>query len=105
MWVTQAYFQVSGLALDPAGKPVFCGNADGRQTLVNGAQVYTVAGATGSPYVAKYDTSDVPALRLDALENLASQIPVAASPGELVTIKGAGFAETRSFSSMTWRPP
>jgi hypothetical protein len=51
--------------------------------------------------VAKYDTSGVPALRLDGLGNLASQIPDALSPGELITIKGAGLLPTCSFSSMT----
>jgi len=75
-------FQVSGLALDPSGNPVFCGNA------------YTT-GAIFVPqnvWVAKYDTSGIPSLRLDSLRNLGSQLPVAASPGELVTVNGAGFA-------------
>jgi uncharacterized protein (TIGR03437 family) len=87
-----SFFQVSGLALDPTGKPVFCGNAYINQTFVDGAEIYYVAGVTTNPYVAKYDTSGVPAVRLDALNNLASQLPVPVSPGELVAIKGAGFA-------------
>ena len=66
-------FQVVGLALDATGKPVFCGNTN------------------NAAYVAKYDTSGISALRLDSVLNLASQLRVPVSPGELVAINGAGF--------------
>jgi uncharacterized protein (TIGR03437 family) len=66
-------FQVNGLALDAAGEPVFCGNTD------------------STAYVAKYDTSGISEVRLDALLNLASQLAVQVSPGEVVAIEGAGF--------------
>jgi uncharacterized protein (TIGR03437 family) len=71
-------FQVSGLALDPSGSPVFCGN--------------TYLSVPAGAWLARYDTSGVPAVRLDALNNLASRLAVAASPGELVAVNGAGFA-------------
>jgi uncharacterized protein (TIGR03437 family) len=87
-----SYFQVSGLALDPSGNPVFCGNTYTPYMVVNGSQIYAQPGASQNVWVAKYDTSGIPELRLDALRNLGSQLPVAASPGELVTIAGAGLA-------------
>ena len=87
-----SYFQVSGLALDPSGNPVFCGNTYTPQMVVDGPQIYAQPGASQNVWVAKYDTSGIPELRLDALRNLGSQLPVTASPGELVTIVGAGVA-------------
>jgi uncharacterized protein (TIGR03437 family) len=87
-----SFFQVSGLALDPSGNPVFCGNTYTGQIIVDGAQIYPQTNASQSVWVAKYDTSGIPSLRLDSLRNLGSQLPVTASPGELVTINGAGFA-------------
>jgi len=84
-----SFFGITGLALDPSRNPVFCGNTyTGSTSLVDGVEFYPGA----SVYVAKYDASGVPALRLDSLSNLASQLPVPVSPGELVAIKGAGFA-------------
>ncbi|MGC9947790.1 MAG: SBBP repeat-containing protein [Bryobacteraceae bacterium] len=87
-----SFFQVSGLALDPSGKPILCGNTYAGQIMMDGAQIYPQIGLSQNVWVAKYDTSGIPALRLDSLKNLASQFPVAPSPGELVTVSGAGFA-------------
>jgi len=87
-----SYFQVSGLALDPSGNPVFCGNTYMGQTVINGPQIYPQTGSSRNVWVAKYDTSGIPSLRLDSLKSLASQLPVAASPGELVTVQGGGLA-------------
>jgi len=70
-------FEVTGLALDPSGQPVFCGNT------------YLTAPVT--TWVARYDTSNVPALQLNALNNLATGLATPASPGEVVTISGAGY--------------
>ena len=87
-----SYFQVSGLALDPSGNPVFCGNTYLGQTVINGPQIYAQTGSSQNVWVAKYDTSGIPSLRLDSLRSLGSQLPVMASPGELVTVQGGGFA-------------
>lgn len=69
-------FRVSGMAIDATGRPLVCGNTNG---------------INYDAWIAKYDTSSLPELRLDSLANLASQMAVPVSPGELVGVNGEGF--------------
>ena len=85
------FFQVIGLAVDPAGKPVLCGNTYSGQYTYNGVSFVAQIGSPLEPWLAKYDVSAVPSLRLDGLANLASQLTTPLSPGELVVLRGAGF--------------
>ncbi len=85
------FFQVTGLAVDPTGKPVLCGNTNAVQIFGNDANFYSGSMVPINSYFAKYDVSGIPTVRLDGLANLASQLTAPASPGELVSIRGAGF--------------
>jgi IPT/TIG domain-containing protein len=77
-------FQVSGLALDPNGEPIFCGS-------------------TGDVvFVAKYDLSGIPAVRLDGLANAASQFNVPVSSGEIISVTGSGFGSDARLLFDSW---
>lgn len=81
-------FGVSGLALDPSGEPIFCGNTN-LPAGINGT--FSDLSLPIEAWVAKYDPSGIPALLLDSLYNLASQLGSPVSPGELIKVHGAGF--------------
>ena len=75
-------FQMSGLALDSSGRAFVAGSTF---TPQNASQVFQDA------FVSEYDLSNVPAVRLDNLLNAASLRGGPVSPGEIVTLQGAGF--------------
>ncbi len=75
-------FQISGMGLDPNGQAILAGS------------VYPAPGNSigAKAFVAKYDMSNLPSLRLDDVHNAASQLGIAVSPGEIINVDGAGFS-------------
>jgi uncharacterized protein (TIGR03437 family) len=76
-------FQLTGLALDSSGRAIISGS--------------TFPGGFSSPpafldaFVSQYDMSDIPSVRLDGVRNAASLDGVPVSPGEIISVDGAGF--------------
>ncbi len=75
-------FQISGLVLDASGRAIISGSTF---TVQNPSQSFLDA------FVSEYDMSDIPSVRLDNVLNAASLQGGPVSPGEIVTIQGAGF--------------
>lgn len=75
-------FLLSGLVLDSSGRAIISGSTF---STVNSQQNFLDA------YVSKYDMSDIPSVRIDNVLNAASLQGVPLSPGEIVTVQGAGF--------------
>jgi uncharacterized protein (TIGR03437 family) len=75
-------FLISGLVLDSSGRAVISGSTF---STTNAQQNFLDA------WVSEYDMSDISAVRMDNVLNAASLQGVPISPGEIVTVEGAGF--------------
>jgi len=76
-------FLMTGLALDSSGRAIIAGS-----TFPNGnisQQSFQDA------FISEYDMSDIPNVRLDNVLNAASLLGFSISPGEIITVEGAGF--------------
>lgn len=76
-------FLVSGLALDSSGRAIISGST------FSGA--FSQQSSFQDAFVSEYDLSNIPAVRVDNVLNAASLQAGAVSPGEIVTVQGAGF--------------
>jgi uncharacterized protein (TIGR03437 family) len=74
-------FLLSGLVLDSGGQAIISGSTF---STTNAQQSFLDA------YVSKYDMS-VPSVRMDNVLNAASLANLPVSPGEIITVEGAGF--------------
>jgi uncharacterized protein (TIGR03437 family) len=81
-YVGDSQFVLSGLVVDSSGQAIISGSTF---STTNAQQIFLDA------YVSKYDMSDVPGVRLDNVLNAASLANVPLSPGEIITVEGAGF--------------
>lgn len=76
-------FLLSGLVVDSSGRAIISGSTFSNGTISQETFV--------DAFVSKYDMSDIPNVRLDNVLNAASLQGVPVSPGEIITVEGAGF--------------
>jgi len=89
-------FVLSGLVLDSSGQAIISGSTF---STTNAQQIFLDA------YVSKYDMSDVPGVRLDNVLNAGSLATVPLSPGEIITVEGAGFGTAENTQLLFDRTP
>jgi uncharacterized protein (TIGR03437 family) len=76
-------FLLNGLVLDSSGRAIVSGSTFSNGTISQETFV--------DAFVSKYDMSDIPSVRLDNVVNAGSLQGVPVSPGEIITVEGAGF--------------